>query len=143
MTNVTNTVSVWDPFNFFNNSYYYTTGGTGSSVSYVSSDSYPPYNVREIDEDTRVFELAVAGFKKDEIKVTLENRVLSISGEKDKEEEETKYLHKGIGTRKFSKTVTLWEYWEVESADMNDGILYIVIKREIPEEKKPRSIKIK
>ena len=63
--------------------------------------------------------------------------------EKNKEEEETKYLHKGIGTRKFSKTVTLWEYWEVESADMNDGILYIVIKREIPEEKKPRVIKIK
>ena len=142
MTNVTNTVSVWDPFNFFNNSYYYTTGGSGTSVSYVSSDSYPPYNVREINEDTRVFELAVAGFKKDEVKVTLENRVLSITGEKEKEED-VKYLHKGIGTRKFSKTVTLWEYWEVESADMNDGILYIVIKREIPEEKKPRTIKIK
>lgn len=142
MTNTNNTVSVWDPFNFFNTSYLYTSGTSGSSVSYVSSDSYPPYNVREIDEDTRVFEIAVAGFKKDEIKVTLENRVLSISGEKPKEEE-AKYLYKGIGTRKFSKTVTLWEYWEVESADMNDGILYIVIKREIPEEKKPRSIKIK
>ena len=138
MTGNNYTVSVSDPFKLIDNMW-----NTVASSTWPPQDTYPPYNIREIDEDTRVLELALAGFSKNEVKVEMENRVLTISGEKAKTDEEPKYIHKGIAARKFTKTVTLWEYWEVDSADYSDGILYIVLKREIPEEKKPRQIKIK
>jgi molecular chaperone IbpA len=138
MTGNNYTVSVYDPFKLIDNMW-----NTVTASTWTPQDTYPPYNIREIDEDTRVLELALAGFTKNEVKVEMENRVLTISGEKAKTEEEPKYIHKGIAARKFTKTVTLWEYWEVDSADYSDGILYIVLKREIPEEKKPRQIKIK
>ena len=138
MTGNNYTVSVYDPFKLIDSMW-----NTVTSSTWTPQDTYPPYNIREIDEDTRVLELALAGFTKNEVKVEMENRVLTISGEKAKSEEEPKYIHKGIAARKFTKTVTLWEYWEVDSADYSDGILYIVLKREIPEEKKPRQIKIK
>lgn len=134
---VSNTVSVYDPFKFIDEIW-----NNSVATSWTTQDTYPPYNIREIDEDTRVLELALAGFSKDEIKVEVNNRLLTVSGEKEKVED-VKYIHKGIATRKFSKTVTLWEFWEVASADYNDGILYIVLKREVPEEKRPKFIKIK
>lgn len=132
-------VSISDPFKFVDQIW----NNTWTTTASTWQESYPPYNIREIDEDTRVLELATAGFTKDEISVKIEDDVVTISGEKKKSDEEPKYIHKGIATRKFAKAVTLWEYWEVDSADYNDGILYVVLKREIPEDKKPRTIKIK
>lgn len=137
----TNAVSVYDPFKLIDQIWDNNWGTT--VTSWTQAETYPPYNIREIDEDSRVLELALAGFSKDEIKVEVENRKLTISGEKTKTNEEVKYIHKGIAARKFTKELALWEYWEVASADYNDGILYVVLKREIPEEKKPRQIKIK
>lgn len=137
----TNAVSVYDPFKLIDQIWDNNWGTT--VTSWTQAETYPPYNIREIDEDSRVLELALAGFSKDEIKVEVENRKLTISGEKAKANEEVKYIHKGIAARKFTKELALWEYWEVASADYNDGILYVVLKREIPEEKKPRQIKIK
>lgn len=130
-------VNLYDPFKMFNNiwDYQYSTTAT-------LGDTYPPYNIREIDENTRVWELALAGFSKEELSITVNNRVLTISGEK-KEDKDVKYLHKGIATRKFTKSTTLWEFWEVDSADYNDGILYIVMSKHVPDEKKPRMIDIK
>jgi molecular chaperone IbpA len=136
---INSTVSVYDPFKFVDQLWNQTVASAATSWQ----DSYPPFNIREIDEDTRVLELATAGFAKDEISIKIEDDVVTISGEKAKQDEEPKYLHKGIATRKFAKTITLWEYWEVDSADYKDGILNVVLKREIPEEKKPRQIKIK
>ena len=120
-----------DPFKFVDQMLY----GSSTNTITTFTEGYPPYNIREIDEDTRTLELATAGFSKDEISIKIEDDIVTISGEKKASEEETKYIHKGIATRKFSKSVTLWEYWEVNSADYNDGILYVVLKREIPEEK--------
>lgn len=137
--NTNSVVSIYDPFKFVDQLW----NNTWTTSSSTWQEAYPPYNVREINEDTRVLELATAGFSKDELKINIEKNVVTISGEKEKVDEEVKYIHKGIATRKFAKTVTLWEYWEVDSADYNDGILYIVLKREIPEDKKPRTIKIK
>lgn len=102
---------------------------------------FPPYNVRKIDEDTYVVELAVAGYNKDSINITEHNGVLTIKGERPEDVEE--YIHKGIAGRKFTRTFTLAEYMFVDSADLNDGMLYIVVKRNVPEEKKPKTIKIK
>lgn len=126
--------TVNDPFRLIDNFWMATT-------SAMTTDSYPPYNVIELDEDTRVLELAVAGFDKSEVSVSQDNRKLIISGVKTQEDEK-KYLHKGIAQRKFTKEYALWEFWNVISVDLNNGILYVVIKREIPEEKKPKKFEI-
>ena len=102
---------------------------------------FPPYNIRKVNEDTFVVELAVAGFNKNSLSVTENNGTLEIKGERP-EDAET-YLHKGIAGRKFTRTFALGEYLFVDSADLNDGMLYVVVKRDIPEDKKPKTIKIK
>jgi molecular chaperone IbpA len=103
--------------------------------------TYPPYNIVKIDDDKIVMEFAVAGFKKDDISISTEKNVLSIKAEKP-ETEEKNYLHRGIAARKFARSFNLPEYFEVESAEFEDGILYIDLIRNIPEEKKPKKISI-
>lgn len=107
----------------------------------ATRQSYPPYDVVKLDEDTFRLSLAIAGFNKDEIEVSVDNGTLIIKGEKV--EEELDYLHKGIATRKFTRTFALGEHMEVNRAEAEDGILNVVIVRHIPEEKKPKTIKIK
>jgi len=114
----------------------------GLSTMSTPKPSYPPYNIVKIDDDNLVMEFAVAGFKKDEISVTTEKNVLTIKSTKD-DAEEKDYLYKGIAARKFTRQFTLPEYFEVEGAKVDNGILYIDLIRNIPEEKKPKSIKIK
>jgi molecular chaperone IbpA len=106
----------------------------------TTTPAYPPYNIVKIDDDKVVLEFAVAGFKKDDISIVTEKNVLSIKGEKSSDERT--YLHKGIAARKFARSFTLPEYFEVESAGYEDGILYIDLIRNIPEEKKPKQISI-
>ena len=106
-----------------------------------AANSYPPYNVVRINDDKIVMEFAVAGFKKDEISITTEKNVLSIKAERP-DADDKKYLHKGIAARKFTRSFSLPEYYEVDSAGFEDGILYVHLVRNIPEEKKPKSIKI-
>jgi molecular chaperone IbpA len=112
-----------------------------SDVHKLNNGGFPPYNVLELEEDKYLIELAVAGYKKSELDITEENRNLTIKGEKSDSEE--KYIHKGIAGRKFTKTFSLAEHMEVSDAKLNDGILSIIITRNIPEEKKPKAISIK
>jgi molecular chaperone IbpA len=111
------------------------------AFSATTTTTYPPYNVVRIDDDKIVMEFAVAGFKKNDISITTEKNVLSIKADKPDSEEKS-YLHKGIAARKFTRAFTLPEYFEVESAGFEDGILYIDLVRNIPEDKKPKSITI-
>lgn len=104
------------------------------------SGSYPPYNVKKIDDDNFVIELALAGWTKEELTITEENGVITISG--DKLESEDNYLHKGIATRKFTRAFSLAEYIKISNASMENGILSLELFREIPEEKKPRIVEI-
>ncbi len=106
-----------------------------------TNTTYPPYNVVKISDDKVVMEFAVAGFKRDEISITTEKNVLSIKADKP-ESEEKNYLHKGIAARKFSRSFALPEYYEVEYAGFEDGILYIDLVKNVPEEKKPKTISI-
>jgi len=108
----------------------------------ATRQSYPPYDLIKIDEDTYKLSLAVAGFSKNEIEVSVDNGSLIVKGEKT-EEASKEVLHKGIATRKFTRTFALGEYMEVDRAEMADGILDIFVERNIPEEKKPKTIKIK
>ena len=104
--------------------------------------SYPPYDLVKIDEDTFKLSLAVAGFSKDDIEVSVDNGTLIITGELD-EETVSEVVHKGIAGRKFTRTFALGEYMEVTGAEMKNGMLDIDIERIVPEEKKPKSVKIK
>lgn len=108
-----------------------------------SKVSYPPYNVLKFDEDEYRLELAVAGFEKDEIDVTVKDGSLIISGEQEAADETDTYLYRGIATRKFTRSFALGEFMEVSGADMQNGILSIPITRVVPEEKKPKQISIK
>jgi molecular chaperone IbpA len=108
----------------------------------ATRQSFPPYDLVKLDEDTYKLSLAIAGFSKDEVEVSMDNGSLIIKGEKTEEGTEN-VLHKGIATRKFTRTFALGEYMEVDRAEMADGILSVFVERNIPEEKKPKTIKIK
>jgi len=108
----------------------------------ATRQSYPPYDLVKVDEDTYKLSLAVAGFSKDNIKVSVDNGTLIIKGE-TAEVTDVEVVHKGIAGRKFTRTFALGEYMEVTGAEMKDGMLYIDIDRIIPEEKKPKEIAIK
>lgn len=104
-------------------------------------DNYPPYNVIKEDEDTYTVELALAGFNKSDIEVSVDNGNLIIKGEKEKTEAE--FTHKGIATRSFNRSFILGEYMEVTGANFENGMLSIHVERIVPEDKKPKTIKIK
>lgn len=108
----------------------------------INSQSYPPYDLLKLDEDTYRLSIAVAGFTKDDISVSVDNGTLIIKGE-IVEVTDAEVVHKGIAGRKFTRSFALGEYMEVTGADMKDGMLHINVDRIVPEEKKPKVIKIK
>jgi molecular chaperone IbpA len=108
----------------------------------TNSQSYPPYDLLKLDEDTYQISLAIAGFSKEDIDVSVDNGTLIIKGEII-EVTDAEIVHKGIAGRKFVRSFALGEYMEVTSAELKDGMLHINVDRIVPEEKKPKSIKIK
>jgi molecular chaperone IbpA len=113
-----------------------------SSDIQKATTSFPPHNILKLDESRYVVELAVAGFTKDEIEITVQDGTLTIKGEKQDKETEATYLHRGIGTRSFTKSLTVADTIEVKGAEFKDGILKIGLENIIPEHKKPRKIEI-
>ena len=107
-----------------------------------TTSSFPPYNVKKVDEDNYVVELAVAGYDREDIDVTVDKDTLIIKSERENDDK-ADYLHKGIAGRNFTQTFTLGEYMIVKSASLENGLLSVKIEREIPDEAKPRHIKIK
>lgn len=110
------------------------------SLSAIDVKGYPYYNIKKADDTQWVIELALAGFDKKDIKIDVKESVLTIQGEM--KEATGEYLHKGISTRKFSKSFSLAEYTEPKSAEMKNGILYVTLEQQVPEEKKPKTIEI-
>lgn len=107
-----------------------------------ATSSFPPYNVKQIDEDNYIVELAVAGYDREDIDVTVDKDTLVIKSERENDDK-ADYLHKGIAGRNFTQRFTLGEYMVVKSASLDNGMLTIKIERELPESAKPRQIKIK
>lgn len=107
-------------------------------------NNYPPHNIIRTGENTYLIEIAVAGFGKDEVSVSLENNELSIKGEKAEVDEtaEIQYLHRGLASRNFVRVFPLAEHIEVKGAEIKDGILTVKLERIIPEELKPRIIEV-
>lgn len=108
----------------------------------ATRQTYPPYDVLKLDEDTFQVSIAVAGFTKNDLDLSVDNDTLIVKGEIT-EVTDGEYLHKGIAARKFTRTFALGEYMEVTGASIEDGMLNIRVDRIIPEEKKPKTIKIK
>lgn len=112
-----------------------------------SKTSFPPYNITKNGNDYTV-EMALAGFRKEDIEIVVKERTLTVRSEiedKDVPEEgkHGKVLHHGIAQRNFTTNFALGEYVEVVDASMSDGILTIKLETHIPDEKKPKSIEIR
>jgi molecular chaperone IbpA len=108
-----------------------------------TNTNYPPYNIVKETEDRFAIEVAVAGFSEGEVSIELENRVLTIAGNKIHDLDNPKeYLHRGISNRNFVREFTLAEHVEVKSATNENGVLTIQLERLVPEEHKPKKIAI-
>jgi len=103
---------------------------------------YPPYNIAKKEDDIYEVTLAVAGFKKDDIDISLEDGTLIIKGESNVLDESVEYLHKGIAERNFIRTFKLAEFVEVKEAKLEDGILRVSLFRNVPDAMKPKKIEI-
>jgi molecular chaperone IbpA len=107
-------------------------------------ENYPPFDLVKTGDNQYQIDLAVAGFKPDEIDITAQQNVLIVTGKK-KEESENKgsdYVYRGIANRSFERRFALADHIQVKGADMKDGLLSIDLVREIPEAMKPKKISI-
>ena len=107
--------------------------------------SFPPYNIKQINDDRYQIEMAVAGFSKGDLKIELANNQLTIEGSQQSSDDsnDANYLYKGIAARQFRQSFALEDHVKVLGSELKDGVLKIELERQIPEEKKPRVIEIK
>lgn len=105
--------------------------------------SYPPYNIEKLGEDEYRISMAVAGFAEDDIEITVEDSSLLIAGKASEEENGSSgYLHRGIARRAFERRFQLADHIKVSGANLENGLLHVELVREVPEEKRPRTIAI-
>ena len=108
-----------------------------------SGQTYPPYNIERTGEDAYRISMAVAGFSDSDISIEAHRNVLTVKGEKAEEQAEgAEFLHRGIAARAFERRFQLADHVEVLGAELKNGLLHIDLKRNIPEEMKPRRIAI-
>lgn len=108
----------------------------------TQNTSYPPHNIVRLSDDEFYIELAVAGFKKNEITMEEHQGLLTIKGDKDTEQS-SEYQFRGIANRSFSKSFRIAEFFEVSGAVLEDGILKVNFVKNVPDEAKPKLIAIK
>jgi molecular chaperone IbpA len=106
------------------------------------NNSYPPYNIEKINENEFVISLAVAGFTMDDLEITHDGNELTITGTTPTSDEDKAYLHKGIAARGFTRVFTVADHVEVDTAELELGLLNIYLKRNVPEELQPKRIAI-
>lgn len=104
--------------------------------------SWPPYNIEKLGDDQYVITMAIASFSPDEVEIVQKENLLVVSGQKKVSEEGKQYLHRGIATRAFKQSFNLADHVKVTTASLENGLLTIALKREVPEALKPRRIEI-
>jgi molecular chaperone IbpA len=104
--------------------------------------NWPPYNIEKTGEDQYRITMAVAGFSPDEIELVQQENTLVVTGQKHPEPEGTQILHRGIATRAFKQSFNLADHVKVAGAKLENGLLTVDLKREVPEALKPRRIEI-
>ncbi len=107
-----------------------------------SAGGYPPYNIESVGENAYRVEIAVAGFKAEELSIEARENVLTVAGRKADNDTGRRFLHQGLAARNFDRRFQLADYVTVSSAQLADGLLSIDLKRELPDSLKPRQIPI-
>lgn len=108
-----------------------------------SGDNYPPFNIERQGDDNYRITLAVAGFRPEDIDITAKQNLLIVQGQKREENDGVRdMLHVGIANRGFERRFELADFVRVEQADLQDGLLYIDLVREIPDAMKPKKIQL-
>jgi molecular chaperone IbpA len=107
-----------------------------------SATGYPPYNIERTGDNEYRIEIAVAGFKPDELSIEVKESVVTVQGRKAANDAERRFVHRGLAERNFERRFQLAEYVVVTDAQLADGLLAIQLKRELPEALKPRRIAI-
>jgi molecular chaperone IbpA len=109
-----------------------------------TQENFPPFDLIKTGDNEYRIELAVAGFKPEELDITAQQNVLIVSGRKNEESDQqgSDYIYRGIATRSFERRFALADHIQVKGADMHDGLLVIDLLREIPEAMKPKKIDI-
>ena len=113
-----------------------------SAATETASTGYPPYNIERTGDNEYRIEIAVAGFKPDELNVEVKENLLTVQGRKTANDETKTYLHRGLAERNFERRFQLADYVVVTDADLADGLLSLSLRRELPEALKPRRIDI-
>lgn len=116
-----------------------------ASQSAASQSPYPPYNVAQVSEDDYRIELAVAGFSQDDFDIETKDNILTVTASKSapsSDNDSVQYLHRGIAERGFERRFQLADHVCVEQADLQNGLLTLSLRREVPEALKPRKIAI-
>ena len=103
---------------------------------------YPPYNIESVGENAYRIEIAVAGFRPEELNLEVKENVLTVQGRKAANDDTRRFLHRGLAERNFERRFQLADYVVVTDAQLQDGLLSISLKRELPEALKPRRIEI-
>ena len=112
------------------------------SAASEAATGYPPYNIERTGEHEYRVEIAVAGFKPSELDIQVKESVLTVQGRKAANDGERRFVHRGLAERNFERRFQLADYVVVTEADLADGLLSIALKRELPEQLKPRQIAI-
>ena len=107
-----------------------------------AAGGYPPYNIERTDENAYRIEIAVAGFRPEELDIEVKENLLTVTGRKAANDEPRRFLHRGLAERNFERRFQLADYVVVTDANLADGLLSISLKRELPEALKPRRIEI-
>ena len=115
------------------------------TASVDQATGYPPYNIERTDENAYRIEIAVAGFRADELNIEVKENLLTVTGRKTANDDagtRRTYLHRGLAERDFERRFQLAAYVLVTRADLADGLLSVELARELPEALKPRRIEI-
>ena len=107
-----------------------------------AATGYPPYNIERTDENAYRVDIAVAGFRPEELDIEVKENLLTVTGRKAANDEPRRFLHRGLAERNFDRRFQLADYVVVTDANLADGLLSISLKRELPEALKPRRIEI-
>ena len=107
-----------------------------------AAPGYPPYNIEVTGEDAYRIELAVAGFAEADLTIELKDNTLTVSGKKEASEAGRQFIHRGIAERGFERRFQLADHVLVHGAGMENGLLHVSLKREVPEALKPRTIPV-
>jgi len=107
-----------------------------------AASGYPPYNIERTGENAYRIEIAVAGFRADELAIEVKENLLTVQGRKAANDESRRFLHRGLAERDFERRFQLADYVVVTEARLGIGLLTVELKRELPEALKPRQIEI-